>query len=246
MIPKILHGIWVGTSPMPGRFKPNIDSWKKFNPSYDVKIWGNEDLNFDDPYVRMAYDQQAWAKLSDYLRLQIVRDHGGVYLDVDIEAIAPFDHLLSYDCFVGIQSTDAQDSPVCNAVIGAKPHHPFITEALARFPNSFSGDLYYAPTGPELVSEILLENGLKVENRIQHCGDVCVLPTEYFYPYHWRERFKRSCLTPRTVAIHYWDMSWHNHLAPKFVRVVKEVLKDNRHLYGLIRWLKASIVGNRS
>ena len=245
MIPKILHGVWVGTAPMPSRFKPNIASWKKFNPSYEVKIWGNKDLDFNDSFVRMAYAQQAWAKLSDYMRLQVVRAHGGIYLDVDIEVIASFDHLLTHICFIGLQSTSELDSPVCNAVIGAEPDHPFITEALARFPKSFSGDLYFANTGPELVSAILIDRGLKIENSIQQCGEVCVLPTCYFYPYHWRETFKRSCLTPHTVAIHYWDMSWHDHLAPKIIRIFKATLKGNRPLYGLIRRVKASIVGDR-
>ena len=45
MIPKIIHYCWFGKGQMPELVLECIDSWKKFLPSYDMRLW-NED-NFD-------------------------------------------------------------------------------------------------------------------------------------------------------------------------------------------------------
>lgn len=84
MIPKIIHYCWFGGNPLPTDVKRCIESWKKMCPDYEIKRW--DESNFDvnaHPFTKAAYEAKAWAFVSDYARLKVVCDNGGIYLDVD-------------------------------------------------------------------------------------------------------------------------------------------------------------------
>ena len=40
------------------------------------------------------YNEKKWAFLSDYARLRMIYENGGVYLDTDLELVKPLDDLL--------------------------------------------------------------------------------------------------------------------------------------------------------
>ena len=94
-IPKVIHYCWFGKGEMPKIAKKCIKSWEKYCPDYEI-ICHNED-NFDlsqNRYMREAYEAKKWAFVSDFARLKIIYDHGGIYLDTDVELIKPIDDLL--------------------------------------------------------------------------------------------------------------------------------------------------------
>ena len=231
-IPKLIHFVWVGGNPLPRRFERNIATWVKHNPTYEIMRWDEKNIDFSFGFIQRAYSQKAWAKLSDFVRLLAVEKHGGIYLDTDIEVIQSFDRLLNYECFFGYQSLALNDSPVCNAAFGATPSHPFISEALGRFSTLIDGDLNKIGTGPEIISNLLLGAGLPhgVDQEVNVCG-VTVLPRCIFYPYHWEEDFSTAKLTPETVAVHHWDMSWHSHEEWWVIRKSRSLLKSHPPVY---------------
>lgn len=235
-IPKLLHYVWVGGTPLPARFRGNIRSWTKYNPSFEVRLWNESNIDWSEPFIQEAHRQRAWAKLSDYIRLLAVERHGGIYLDTDVEACRSFDDLLTCRCFFGIQSDRPEDDPVCNAVFGAVPHHPFIRRVIDAFPVSTTEDLYGVGTGPELVSALLLAAGLtrRPAERVR-VADVDVFPPSAFYPYHWNEDFDRRHVTAQTFAIHHWDMSWHHARASPAVQLLRRLLKTYPTLYRPLR-----------
>ena len=56
MVPRRIHYCWFGRGEMPEMAKKCIDSWHKYLPDYEYKLW-NED-NFDVnvcPYTAEAY-----------------------------------------------------------------------------------------------------------------------------------------------------------------------------------------------
>lgn len=86
MIPKIIHYCWFGKNPKPNIVKKCIESWKKYCPDWEIKEWNES--NFDvsvHPYIKEAYERKKWAFVSDVVRLLIVYEYGGVYLDTDVE-----------------------------------------------------------------------------------------------------------------------------------------------------------------
>lgn len=59
MIPKIVHYCWFGHGEMPGLAKKCIDSWKKYLPEYEFKLWNEDNFDLDlYPYAREAYNNK--------------------------------------------------------------------------------------------------------------------------------------------------------------------------------------------
>lgn len=105
MIPKIIHYCWFGGNPLPEDVKKYIATWRKYCPDYEIKQW--DESNFDvseNSYCREAYEARKWAFVSDYARLKILYEEGGVYMDTDVEACRPLDELLNYEAFSGFES----------------------------------------------------------------------------------------------------------------------------------------------
>ena len=88
MIPKIIHWCWFGGSPVPIDVQEYVDTWRRFCPDWKIIRW--DESNFDvgqHPFVREAYKAKVWAFVSDYARLKVVYDNGGIYLDTDVETL---------------------------------------------------------------------------------------------------------------------------------------------------------------
>lgn len=97
MIPKIIHYCWFGGKPLPDEVKKYMETWKKYCPYYEITEWNES--NFDvnqNQYCREAYEAGKWAFVSDYARLKILYDYGGIYMDTDMEVCKPLDSLASY------------------------------------------------------------------------------------------------------------------------------------------------------
>ena len=52
------------------------------------------------PYTAAAYADKKWAFVSDYARLKVVYENGGIYLDTDVLLHNSMDELLQYACWL--------------------------------------------------------------------------------------------------------------------------------------------------
>jgi len=219
MIPKKLHYVWVG-GPMPEEVHRYVESWRRHNPDYEVVHWGehNIDPSLGRGFVERALRDRKWAKVADAVRLWAVHEHGGIYLDTDVEVVKPLDPLLTHRCFFGFQLPREDPDWVCNAVFGAEHGHWFVRKALERVLQSEGGPFgLERPTqfGPKLITRLLREEGLaRYSDEGVMVKDVAVLPTDVFYPFNWEEEFTPDCVTPRTLAIHFWEKNWKANVSP--------------------------------
>ena len=111
MIPRKIHYCWFGRGEKPRLAQKCIASWKKYCPDYEIIEW-NED-NFDvnrNAYTQMCYKEKKYAFLTDYLRLLIVEEHGGIYFDTDVEAVRSFDELLDKMIWLAIKRKREKDA----------------------------------------------------------------------------------------------------------------------------------------
>ena len=93
MIPKIIHYCWFGKGPFPSKVQECIDSWHKYLPDFKIKEWNEEnfDIASSCQFVTEAYEHKKYAFVSDYVRLYALLKEGGIYMDVDVEVLRPFD-----------------------------------------------------------------------------------------------------------------------------------------------------------
>ena len=88
-IPKTIHYCWFGRETKPARVEKRIAGWEKRCPDYQIIEWNedNYDISAAPPYIRQAYESKKWAFVTDYVRLRVVHDYGGIYMDTDVEVI---------------------------------------------------------------------------------------------------------------------------------------------------------------
>lgn len=203
MIPKIIHYCWFGRGEKPKLAKYCIASWKKFCPDYEIVEW-NED-NFDvnmNGYTQMCYKQKKYAFLSDYVRLFVVAEHGGVYFDTDVEVIKSLDHLLNQNAFYCFETKEYIASGLgFGSIAGGKS----IMAMLAEYDSLLTGT--EGTRGcPRLNTSALVKLGLKQNGNTQQVADATVLSSDYMNPFD--AATGRIQKTENTVSIHWYSAAW--------------------------------------
>ena len=206
-IPKVIHYCWFGKNPIPDKNKVWIESWHKFCPDYEIKLW-NED-NYDiakNKYMLQAYEAGKWGFVPDYARVDIIYNYGGIYLDTDVEIIQPLDDLLYQDAFMGFES---DDRVALGLGFGAVKGHPIIKEMRDMYENlSFvkeDGTLNQIPS-PTYQTEILLKHGLKKNGSYQIIDKLTVYPEKLINGKDLQTHIIETL--PCTKMIHHYDASW--------------------------------------
>lgn len=207
MIPKTIHYCWFGRGEMPQLALDCIASWHKHMPDWEYKLW-NED-NFDvnsTLYTKEAYDAGKMAFVSDYVRLWALEKEGGLYMDVDFEVYKPFDDLLKYPAFAGIEGSKRQ--PVMMGVCASEPHGQWVTEMLEAYQDRHflkadgTADL---TTNVQFITALMAANGFRQDGMEQDYKDLHVFPVDYFSPRHTTGEYIR---TENTYCEHKGLASW--------------------------------------
>jgi mannosyltransferase OCH1-like enzyme len=200
LIPRIIHYCWFGPSPISPLGRRCMETWRETMPDYAVELWDEKRLPKDAAYPNIAYRQQKFAFVADYVRLKALYDYGGLYFDTDIEALKSFDPLLQTPLFLGLQAPDS----IGVGVVGAVKGHPFLKLTLDRLDaEAASGRLSFQPL-PELVTALA---------RNAEAGPT-LFPEDYFYPYNphspipLRQKPLQSNISEQTFCIHHWEGTW--------------------------------------
>lgn len=209
LIPKVIHYCWFGRNPKPKLAEKCIKSWKKFCPDYEIVEW-NED-NFDlsgcPLYVRQAYEAKKWAYVTDYVRMQIVYEHGGIYMDTDVELQKNLDSLLCHQAYFGFED----GIHIATGLgFGAVQGHAVLKEIMDDYegvPFIHEDGTYDTVTCPQRNTKIFLQHGLKQDDSMQILdGDVLILPSIYLCPISYQTNIRRH--SDDTISIHWFDASW--------------------------------------
>lgn len=99
MIPKLLHCCWFG-GPKTKLAETCLASWRRYAPGWVIREWGEADLRSaadglgaGTDFFDAAIAAGKWAMASDWARMVALCAEGGVYLDMDVELVAPIGRL---------------------------------------------------------------------------------------------------------------------------------------------------------
>lgn len=224
MIPKKIHYCWYGQKELPELAKKCIASWKKYCPDYEIIRWDetNTDLQ-SNQYVREAYEAKKWAFITDYVRLNALYNDGGVYMDTDVQLIAPIDSFLENKGFSGFEN----EHQVPTGIMASEKGNSFIGTLLHDYDNRHFLDKdgkMDMTTNVDIISKTACDKGLLLNNTLQTIDDFTFYPFDYFCPKD--PRTLKTHITNNTVAIHHFAGSWVNPVVHNFKKFVKKVLGE--------------------
>ena len=233
MIPKIIHYCWFGPKPIPETERKCINSWRKYFPNYEFKFWNEDSFNVNDfYYTKQAYESQKYAFVSDYVRVKVLYDFGGIYLDTDEEIIGPFEEVLkSNKNFVGFVTRKYLGC----GVMGFHKGHKLMIELLRYYdthPFMNTNGLIDNIANTTILTDLLVKQGLIMDGTHQEINDIVIYNRDIFYPKKLsKENFRKSI---ETIAIHHGSCSWMSEKQKRrgtniiWVNIIRPILQKSR------------------
>ena len=207
IIPKKIHYCWFGDNEIPKQNRIWMESWHKYCPDYEITRW--DETNYDvskNDYMHAAYKEKKWAFVSDYARLDIVYENGGVYFDNDVEILAPIDTLLFNEAFCGIYSLKGPSFGLGYGSIKGN-------ELLLELRTEYDRVSFYNPDGSLNLEDclyyqtlVLKRYGYENINKYQMIKGMAIYPTDFFAPMD--VYCNPLAYTKNTLSVHHFDASW--------------------------------------
>lgn len=222
MIPKIIHFCWFGTNPLSEEVKNYIETWKKHLPDYEIKMWNEDNFNYNEfDFSREAYQKKKYAFVSDFCRLFVLAKHGGIYLDTDVEVLKSFDDLLNQKAFMGYEDFRM----IGTSVIGSEPNSEFISEILQIYKTKkfiLENNKIDVTPNVVVITDYLKEKNVITDGGVDNYDEkLTIYPRDYFSPKVFDT--KKINITENTYSIHHFSQSWTS-LNHQIIQIFKTIL----------------------
>ena len=202
MIEKKIHYIWLGGKPKNRFVSACINSWHKHLPDYEIIEWNEKNLDIkklrqENSFFDACMKKKLWAFASDYLRLYVLYQEGGIYFDTDIQVIRSLSPLLDNDFFVGYE--EQEKKTICTAVIGAEKNSKCIKRLLSFYEKEiFEKDLYI---NPSIFNFCISEDH-------ETFSKMTVYNQDFFAPFNPFGKNNAPVETNNTYTIHWYTGDW--------------------------------------
>lgn len=182
MIPKVINYCWFGNKKKPREVRKCIESWQRICPDYEIIEWNESNFNVsNNKFALSAYQNKAWAFVSDYVRLKVIYDNGGIYLDTDIELLKSLDPLLNNKFYIGVQQIDGK----CNTGLGfgAERKNNIVKLMLEAYEKIiFKENNKDKLTCPILNDKVIRKIGYKNTDKVVKIKGATIYPSRFFDP----------------------------------------------------------------
>ena len=162
---KIIHQTWKNKN-IPELVYPKhwLDSWRKLYPTWEYKLWTDEDnrnliKEYYPKYLEVYDSFPQNIKRVDYVRSFILHRYGGLYADLDCIALKPLDELIKDNKIVLASEPNTtwhQNKGklfLSNALMYSIPNHSFWEETFEEVKNiRFKNQCAVMETGPGLIT----------------------------------------------------------------------------------------------
>ncbi|KKA24436.1 hypothetical protein T310_1465 [Rasamsonia emersonii CBS 393.64] len=206
-IPNVVHAIWLNNPNMtfisylalrsalislrPDKLKLHYTASFNEDNVWFQKLRNNLTLVYHDlaaEYPEQLRQQWQVTHLADALRLDVIRQEGGIYMDMDVIVLRSFDNLrhCERDVLLGYEGGDRHG--LCNAIIVGRQNASFIRRWIDSYSDFDSKKWNY--------HSVILPKELAQE----HPDEICPLsPTAFFWP-TWTEKHIRYMHEPISEA----------------------------------------------
>lgn len=210
MIPQIIHQIWYqGENNIPSSYPNYSKSWKKLNPNYKYMFWDKDKIEnlITSHYPYLIQQYTSYDKIIqkiDMAKYIILHYYGGIYVDLDSEALKPIDNLINNKKIVLVKiDLNALEKyfaykqftgPVLqNNVIATVPKHPFWLHVLELLQKEdirqgrLESDTRYIfrTTGPTLLT--------KSYETFPNKQDITLIDSNLIDPFSWCDYDGYNC-----------------------------------------------------
>lgn len=132
MIPKTLHIIWIGDETK--RPENCIRTWIEKNPTWTVKLWGNDDLR-ERGWINAQHMREMSARelngVADMMRWEILYEEGGFLVDADSVCVRPLDdELLDCEAFACWENEIARPGLIAAGYFACEPNNAFVGQII--------------------------------------------------------------------------------------------------------------------
>lgn len=173
---------------------PEGKYWDKISSFVEFKKVVPPDSVFDRKLYHIAHK-------SDVLRLQILMEMGGIYLDMDVICKKPFTPLLQFDFVMGKQGKWRRMG-LCNGVILANKDSEFLKLWYNEFKNfrSIGDDKHWAEMSVRKPLELA-----KKHPKLIHIEPYDSFHYPLYYAFDVKKIFEKDLDFPNAYCHHYWD-----------------------------------------
>lgn len=214
MIPKKIHYCWFGRNPKPKLVEYCISTWKKYLFDYEIIEWNEDNFDvFQNTFVKTAYQNKKWAFVSDFARAKALYEHGGFYLDTDMQVKNSLNDFLHHQAVCGFEIKGIPYS----AFWGAEKGHVLAEKIM----NYYLVNSYKEEPNTAIFSKLLVnEFGANPDSdSFQELKEGIILyPSSYF-----------SLDLPINYVTHHFSGSWHDTWTEE-----RNTYKEMVNMYGLL------------
>jgi len=231
-IPKIIHLLYFGETEFYNFHHRCIHSMLVYMPEYEIRIYNAREPPAENKYwqdikahprVRIhkmdppmffdGFELKHFQYKADVVRLEVLYEHGGVYLDIDMLIVRPFHEIFAsgHSFYISEEregSAGRGSGALINAFLAAKPKNEFIKLWLNEFKSGLRLGIW--------AHHIRDSNKQLIDNHPHyvHKYRIRVLDWKLFMPLHWQdtEAFIRSETVgggyefpPESYGTHLWE-----------------------------------------
>jgi len=209
LIPPVIHYVWFGKGSLPATMQKCVDNWRVKCPEYEIIKWDENNYDiYKNEYTRRCYEEHKWEYLSDYARIDIISQIGGIYLDTDVEIIGNIDKLRYNKGFIATVFLGGINT---GSGFGAIAKHQFFVGMLSDFQNQFQNEIVFNNNiGRE--TAFFSRYGYQLNNETQIIQDVNILPFNIMSPLI--PDFRKQFINEATIGIHYYSDYLKTQMAP--------------------------------
>lgn len=243
-IPKIIHLLYFGETEFYNFHHRCILSMMLYMPEYEIRIYNTREPPAENQYwqdirnhkrvhiIKMTppeyydgFELKHFQYKADVVRLELLYEHGGIYLDIDMLIVRPFHEVFEsgHSFYISEERQGANgrgSGPLINAFLAAKPKNGFIKSWLNEFKSGLRLGIW--------AHHIRDSNKQLLEQHPHyiHKYRIRVLDWKLFMPIHWQDT--EIFILSETVPYGFPAESYGTHL---WETILGDIMRKNEFLH---------------